>query len=263
MNDTSAAQTAIATALANAGMTAPEYVEHSNKVFEGQQKQDAFEAETAAIPTEVGDTTNSITLVIHKDDKGNVTRENTDEVLNALNKEFVEQLPKLVNETFRMLWTDMFRIASLTTLDYGVPPGFHEAGRALQACYNPEAFAFDKDTVNPNDARDTDGIVQPMTPAMIREKQAQGLRPMSNTQWLFYLETTVRVLDRIAMMHGFKAIGYYSDLKREDVWQTAVENEKTRQKSFAERRELESMKREKAATEALAKVTATGGVLDF
>ena len=218
------------------GMTPTENTEQVTKAFNAQLQQDSIDADL--------DTTVTTTP----------SGENIPKTLHDI-------MPEFVDRTFFSTWTDMFRVANLIELEYGVLPGFHEAGRAWQAAQDTESFAFDKDTVAPNDANDTEGLLTPMTWAEIQAKRAEGKKPMSNGQYQFFIETSERVLNGMSILHVLKDLGYQSQHTAEDVWQAAKENEEKRQKAYADRQELESRRKAESSEKALKEAVDNGSLI--
>lgn len=231
---------------------------HNNVVVENGQNEEMAVTEANHRPVA---STRDISFTF--DEEGNVTADSFQTGIAEISPRFADTLQENVDRTFWSTFTDLFRIANLITLEYGVIPQYDQLGRAFQAAQMPEAFAFDKDIMAPSQANETEGVLQPMSWQEIRQKQTEGLKPMSGAQHTFYIETCERVLAGISYLHVMRDLGYHSQHTREDVWAAAKESEVKRQKAYQERQELEGFRNKERNTAALAEVTKEGGALDL
>lgn len=204
---------------------------------------------------------NHVDITFTLDKKKRVLPESFQEGLNTVAPELHNALPDFVDRTFFSTWQDLFRLANLISLEFGSLPTFADAGRAWQAAQAPDMYAFDKDTVGYTEAHQTDGVLQPMSVQEIQAKRAQGLRPMSNSQWTFYMDTAERVLSGMSILHALRDLGYHSTHKAEDVWQAAKEGEEKRAQNFQNARELETIKGKQASEAAMREAVDNGSLI--
>jgi hypothetical protein len=280
-----AKNTALATALATAGVKdSPEYKEKATKDAHARQgmnvetavaQQDkelsshvkrtaeADEMASTSIDPLIATSSSQLTITLFFDEEGNIMPDCFQETLLAMSPSFADVQQEQVDRTFFSTFTDMFRIATLTSSEYGVLPAYTEIGAAWQAAQAPEDFCFDKSVMSPSEANQSEGVLQAMSYREIKAKQDTGLKPLSGAQWTFFIETCERALHGISYLHTMRELGYHSQHTKEDIWQAATENETKRQNNYKLQQEAEHSRKTARSTEALAKATVTGGALDL
>lgn len=248
------------------GMTTQENAEQIAKQHDATIREDAENKEMAGEtkdPDPEADKTNTINLVLLFDKDKNIIAESFQAALAVMSPSFAEVQAAQVDRTFFSAFTDMFRIATLISLEYGILPEYTELGSAWQAAQSPEDFVFDKSIMSPSEAAETEGTLQAMSWQEIKSRQDAGLKGLSGAQYTFFIETTERVLEAIAYLNTMKALGYQSQHTREAIWQSAKENEVKRQDNYKLQQEAEHTRKAETSKSALVEATKTGGILDL
>ena len=185
--------------------------------------------------------------------------------------ELTEVLELTVNDLKRYYIQNLYTIASMQKVDYGVLPTKDDMGFATTIMLAPDEYAFDKEMLiseedtGMKDPETGQPIMKavPMTWAEVSERRAAGQKPMTSNAHATFLQICQRALDHLSILKKLKTIGYESTLSNDEVWTMAHENAVRRQKAYENQQELDQRRRQDQTKEALIKATENGGMLDI